>query len=82
MYVTFIGLSGYCPHIDETVTLSGKYGFGEDVTKARFLCFTCPIVENAKLEPYEQEEKYKYLKPCNNIYDCPIAKGFKEIISL
>lgn len=82
MYITFIGLSGYCPHIKEKVTLSGKYGYSDDNTTAKFKGFTCPIAENAKLEPYDQEEKYKYLRPCDNIYECPIAKGFKETISL
>lgn len=82
--ITYLGCSGFCPHIQETVTLSGKYSFVEnsEMRKLRFLTFTCPIAENAKLHYYEQCEKYKYLKPCENSYNCPIAKNFKEIVTL
>lgn len=81
MYITYLGVTGHCPHINETVTLSGKYKF-IDERQAEFMLFTCPIDENAKLKPYEQVEKYKYLLPCKNIFDCPIAKQFKKIVNL
>lgn len=47
MYFTYLGATGFCPHIKATVTLSGKYKEIDDTT-FEFALFTCPIVENAK----------------------------------
>lgn len=78
---TYIGVSGYCPHIDENVTLRGKYKIIDDHS-AEFMLFTCPIFDNAKKHPYDQEECYKYLRPCSNMYSCPIASKFEKSITL
>lgn len=80
VYITYISCSGYCPHINENVTLTGKYKFIENSKEGNieFMLFTCPIEENSKLHYYEQCEKYKYLQPCKNKFDCPIAKKFKK----
>lgn len=81
MLVTYLGQSGYCPHIQNDVTLSGKYGKIEDTT-FKFISFTCPIAENAKLHPHDQSNEYLFLSPCENIQDCPIAKNFKGTVTL
>lgn len=81
-YITYIGRSGLCPHIKETVSLSGKYEISEDRKTASYCSFTCPIEENAKLPYYEQCEQYKYLIPCESKFDCPIAKKFEDTINL
>lgn len=82
--ITYIGCTGYCPHIEEDVTLSGKYEFVGNIEDchAIFRSYTCPIDENSKLNYYDQCEEYKYLRPCENKFDCPIAKGFKEEVFL
>lgn len=81
MYFTYLGATGFCPHIKATVTLSGKYKEIDDTT-FEFALFTCPIVENAKLPPYEQSEDFKYLPPCSNPNECPIAGQFKRRVKL
>lgn len=81
MIVTTFSVSGFCPCIQENVTLTGKYEVVDDQTY-KFLSFKCPIEENAKLPYYDQAEKNKYLKPCDNVIECPIALRFQKEIFL
>lgn len=81
MIITYESKSGICPHINEKITVLGKYEIVEDKFE-RYIHHICPIEENSKKHPYDQDEKYKYLKPCNEIADCPIAKNFKKIIEI
>ena len=81
MLFTTISVSGICPHIDAEILLVGKYEVVND-KYLRFLSFKCPIEENAKINYYEQDEKYKYIQPCNNVTQCPIASKFQKEISL
>lgn len=81
MYFTYLSTTGFCPHIKENVTISGKYKEVDNHTY-KLALYTCPILENAKLSPYEQCEEFKYLPPCSNPNECPIAIQFQESITL
>ena len=79
MLITTFSVDGYCPHIEEDITIQGKYEILDENT-FKYRSFTCPIVENAKMHYYDQCKKYKYLKPCSNPISCPVASKFQTMI--
>lgn len=52
--------SGTCPHWKVHICVSGLYGERPDGS-CTFLRAQCPIIENAKLPPYKQDHRYKYM---------------------
>ena len=75
---TILGKSVLCPLINQTINLSVKYYFDDvDNDTLHFGTATCPIVENSKLPPYEQDEEYKYLR-CLNSKSCKLLSQFPQ----
>lgn len=79
-YYTTLGKTVTCPALNEKITLSAKYIFTENPDneyEMQFAYATCPIVENSKLDPYDQCEEYKYLR-CTFSH-CPHLDNFPTL---
>lgn len=81
IYYTTINKTVYCPHLDMSVSLTGKYRFIEDSRKAEFCNATCSIVENSRQPIYLQDETAKYLR-CPNNGNCSLIQNFNKDINL
>lgn len=79
-YYTLISKAVLCPQYNETIVLSAKYRFTENLKneyEAEFAYATCPIRENSRSSKYDQPEKYKYLE-CSHS-DCELLKDFPKL---
>lgn len=78
---TTIGKRVTCPAFKEPVTLSAKYHFTDNPDNPYELYFanaTCPVIENSKLPPYDQDEEWKYIHcPTGG---CNLLLSFPDII--
>lgn len=80
---TTIGKTIICPCLKIEVTLKGKYYFTENENnpyEASFRYAICPIVENSKINTYEQDDEYKYLRCPNSNERCDHMFDFPKII--
>ena len=71
--------SGECPLWAVSVTVRGVYGLREDGSWT-FLRAECPIIKNARLPIYEQEQQYK-LMFCKDEFSCPLYTQFQPSIT-
>lgn len=71
--------SGKCPCWDVPVCVCGVYG-EEPNGCWTFLRAECPIIENAKLPVYDQDERYKYMK-CPDSSACSLYTQFQPLIT-
>lgn len=71
--------AGDCPHWNVPVSVQGYYLERPD----RSLVFhhaVCPIIENARLPFFEQEEQYKYMR-CPDPGRCQLYTRFQPSIT-
>lgn len=71
---------GKCPKWGVSVSVSGLYREC-DGGKWSFVRAECPIIQNAKLPPYEQDVKYKYMT-CSDYASCPLYSQFQPSTTL
>lgn len=71
--------TGICPYWGISVSVYGVYGEKSKGTWS-FLRAECPIIQNSKLPPYDQDERYKYMF-CKNPYSCQLYTQFQPSIT-
>lgn len=80
-FVTTIGKTVFCPHLQIEVALTGKCRISGDANDARLMYVSCSVVENSHLPIYEQEDHLKYFV-CHQSDNCELIHKFKEEINL
>ena len=84
MHTTIISKNGICPKWKVPVSIAGKYAFSENSGEkyiARYMCATCPIVENSHLKAHEQNPRYK-LMCCSEESTCPLMHEFPKQVDV
>lgn len=71
--------TGECPYWGVSVSVLGLYKQLESGAWT-FTHAECPIIQNSKLPPYEQEDRYKYMF-CKNPSACPLYTEFQPSIT-
>ena len=72
IYYTLVSKKHHCPMWDIDLFITAKYRFFDNDNPyiAKYASCTCPIIENLKLPPHEQDKAYSLYRFCNKQTDC------------
>lgn len=70
---------GECPLWGVPVSVSGWYR-SSDAVEWTFSRAECPIIANSKLNPYDQDLRYKYMR-CEDCESCSLYTEFQASIT-
>ncbi|MCD7917311.1 MAG: hypothetical protein LUF84_02465 [Clostridiales bacterium] len=80
-YYTYLGKRVFCKRWSREIPLSAKYVLTsnpDDPYEARFAYAKCPLAENCKIKPSDQEGEFKYLI-CTHSDTCELLHDFAPI---
>lgn len=76
-YYTTIAKTIYCPYLQMSVTLTGKYQILGDTDKIKLTNVSCSVVENSHHPIWEQNEGEKYIV-CPHNDSCQLLDNFND----
>lgn len=84
LYYTYLGKRVFCKRWKKEIPLTAKYTFTsnpDNPFEAHFSYARCPLAENCKIKPSDQEGEFKYLM-CLYADECEFLRDFEPVVDV